>query len=129
VPERARHDARVTAEITLRDLAAHRSGLSETADLLWVGTGYSRSELLARLRHVGQEAPFHSTFSYSNVLYAALGEASARVSGKTWEDLVQARLLDPIGMPRTRFGTAAIEREGETLVLRMAGALRGKLEA
>ncbi|MFT3768724.1 MAG: serine hydrolase [Minicystis sp.] len=104
LPGFAMADARVTAEVTLRDLAAHRSGISEAADLLWFGTGYDRAAVLAGLRHVGQDAPFRSTFSYSNVLYLALGEAAARASGKSWDDLVRARLLDPIGMTRTRTG-------------------------
>lgn len=104
LPGFALQDARVTAELTLRDVLAHRSGLDETADLLWMGTGYDQGEVLERLRAVRQAAPLRSAFSYSNVLYSAAGKVVARSAGSSWEELVRKRLLEPAGMRESGLG-------------------------
>lgn len=104
LPGFALRDAQVTAELTLRDVLSHRSGLDESADLLWLGTGYDQSEVLQRLRAVPQAAPLRSAFSYSNVLYVAAGKLVAQAAGRTWEDELRARLFDPLGMRDSGFG-------------------------
>jgi CubicO group peptidase (beta-lactamase class C family) len=121
LPGFALKDPRVSAELTLRDALAHRSGLSESADLLWLGTGYDRAEVVSRLRFVGQAAPLRASFSYSNVLYVVAGELAARASGQAWEELVRARLLEPAGMREIDVGKSETsdiasphaERDGE----------------
>ncbi|TKC98826.1 serine hydrolase [Polyangium fumosum] len=100
-------DPHVGATLSIRDALAHRSGLEESADLLWLGTGFDRGEVIRRLCEVGQEAPLRAKFSYSNVLYTVAGELAARASGQTWEELVTSRLLDPAGMRESGFGAPA----------------------
>ena len=115
-------DPHVGATLSLRDALAHRSGLEESADLLWIGTGFDRGEVIRRLCEVGQAAPLRTQFSYSNVAYVVAGEVAARASGQTWEELVKSRLLDPAGMRESGFGAPTsgenvarphAERDGE----------------
>src|SRR5688500_16038859 len=56
-------DPYVTAELTIRDLLVHRSGLGLGAgDLLfWPGTTYDRDEIVRRLRYVPIENSFRAT--------------------------------------------------------------------
>ncbi|WP_170319489.1 serine hydrolase [Polyangium spumosum] len=100
-------DPHVAVALTLRDVLAHRSGLEDRADLLWIGTGFDRREVIRHLCQVGQAAPLRTQFSYSNVLYAVAGEFTARASGLSWEELVKSRLLDPAGMGESGFGAPA----------------------
>lgn len=104
LPGFALQDARVADELTLRDVLSHRSGLDETADLLWMGTGYDQGEVLERLRFVRQAAPLRSSFSYSNVLYSAAGRLVAQTAGQPFEELVRRRLLEPTGMRESGLG-------------------------
>lgn len=104
LPGFALHDPRVTAELTLRDVLAHRGGLDDSADLLWLGTGYDQDEVLQRLRAVPQASPLRSTFSYSNVLYVAAGKLVAQSAGSPWEDVIRTRLFGPLGMRDSGFG-------------------------
>jgi len=127
LPSFAMADARVTSELTLRDLLAHRSGLDERADLLWFGTGYDRDELMRRLRHVPQAAGLRSTYSYQNVLYLAAGQAVARVAGKTWDDFVKERIFAPLGMRRSNTSIRALE--GDENVARPHTIRGGSLRA
>ncbi|MFO0580288.1 MAG: serine hydrolase [Polyangia bacterium] len=127
LPGFALRDPKVTAELSLRDVLSHRSGLDEAADLLWMGTGYDQGEVLARLAAVRQAAPLRTTFSYSNVLYSAAGRLLAQSAGVSWQELVRTRLLEPAGMrdsglgvPRAADGNVAAphaERDGVLRVI------------
>src|SRR5690606_15670030 len=65
-------DPYVTREMRIRDLLAHRSGLSLGAgDLLyWPPTSYSTREVVERLRHVPIRNGFRSGYAYDNILFA-----------------------------------------------------------
>lgn len=108
LPEFRLHDPWVTQQITVRDLLAHRSGLSGVG-LLAIWSDFSSTEQLRRLRYLKPSWSFRSRFSYCNLCYLAAGEIIARVSGRSWETFVTERLLRPLGMKRsgTRIHTLA----------------------
>jgi CubicO group peptidase (beta-lactamase class C family) len=93
-------DPYVTREMTIRDLLVHRSGLGLGAgDLLWwPASTYDRKEIVRRLRHIPLATSFRSAYAYDNVLYLVAGEVLATASGTSWENFIQTRLLDPLGM-------------------------------
>ncbi|MDZ4699343.1 MAG: serine hydrolase [Rhodothermales bacterium] len=93
-------DAFVTRELTIRDLLVHRSGLGLGAgDLLWwPASTYNRREVAERLRYLPLVTSFRSAYAYDNVLYLVAGEVIETLSGMSWEDFVQTRILDRVGM-------------------------------
>ncbi|MFT5515695.1 MAG: CubicO group peptidase (beta-lactamase class C family) [Rhodothermales bacterium] len=93
-------DPYVSAELTVRDLLVHRSGLAPYAgDLLWwPPTELSRRTIAERLKYVPLSTSFRSTYAYDNVLYLVAGEIIQTLSGKTWEEFVEQRILDVVGM-------------------------------
>nr|AGC72651.1 beta-lactamase [uncultured bacterium A1Q1_fos_565] len=103
-PDLVFSDPVVTAQLTMLDILSHRSGISESADLLWTATGYDRKEVLRRLKDVPQESPFRSRFSYSNVLYALAGELAAKAEATTWESLIRQRIFVPAALHDAGFG-------------------------
>ncbi len=100
LPEFELKDPWVSRAITLRDLLSHRSGLG-SGSAGWALTHFDRSEVIRRLRHVEQEAPFRTRLVYSNSLYAVAGEVTAKAAGMPWERLITERLLQPLGMNRS----------------------------
>jgi CubicO group peptidase (beta-lactamase class C family) len=102
IPELVLPDSYMTANTTIRDLLAHRTGL-QGANFMWRFTGYDRAEVLRRVRYLKPEIPFRTGMVYSNVSYTIAGEAAARIAGTTWEALVRIRLLEPVGMTETYF--------------------------
>src|SRR5436189_3773804 len=100
LPDFAMYDPFVTRELTVRDLLVHRSGLGLGAgDLLWwPASTYDRAEIARRLRFIKPATSFRSAFAYDNVLYGVAGEVIETVSGQTWEEFVQSRILAKIGM-------------------------------
>ena len=93
-------DPYVTREMTVRDLLVHRSGLGLGAgDLLWwPPSTYNRREIASRLRYLPLATSFRSAYAYDNVLYLVAGEVIEAVSGQSWEDFMQARILAKVGM-------------------------------
>jgi len=96
------YDPYVSHEMRIRDLLSHRSGLGTfSGDLLWYGTGYSAKEVVRRARFIPPAGPFRASYGYSNLMFIAAGEVVAAVSGMSWQDFVETRILEPLGMDRT----------------------------
>ena len=100
LPWFAMYDPYVTRELSIRDLLVHRSGLGLGAgDLLWwPQSTYDRKEVAWRLRFIAPATSFRSAYAYDNVLYTVAGEVIEAVSGRVWEDFVQTRILEKVGM-------------------------------
>ncbi len=93
----------VSGEVTLRDLLCHRTGLPEHAGDLLEDLGYSRAEVLRRLRFQKLTGAFRSSYAYTNFGFTEAAVAAAKGAGKTWEDLAADRLFKPLGMDRTSY--------------------------
>lgn len=89
-------------QVTLRDLVTHRTGLSRN-DLLWFGSPWGREEIIRRIGHVPLTKSFRSAYQYQNIMYLTAGVAAGNASKSTWEELVQKRLFDPLGMTGANF--------------------------
>ncbi len=102
LPYFALYDPYVSDAMRVRDLLCHRSGLGTfSGDLLWYGTTYTAEDVVRRARHVKQAGPFRASYGYSNLMFITAGEVIRAVSGQSWADFVEARILDPLGMERT----------------------------
>ena len=100
-------DPYLTANVTIRDLLSHRTGMHATNGA-WYFTSLDRSRLLSLIRNMKVGAPFRTQMIYSNIGYTVAGEAARVAAGTTWEDLIAKRILLPLGMNRTTsvFNTA-----------------------
>ncbi len=93
-------DPYVTHEMRIRDLLAHRSGLSLGAgDLLyWPPTSYTTKEVVERLRHVPLAHGFRSHYAYDNILFAVATLVIEQASGQSYADYVRQHIFQPVGM-------------------------------
>jgi len=101
IPEFKLYDPYATAEFTIRDLLTHRSGLGLGAgDLMDFpdSTDFTMKDVIHNLRYFKPVSSFRSKFDYDNQLYKVAGEVVARVSGMSWEDFIQTRIMTPLGM-------------------------------
>ncbi|QOY94855.1 serine hydrolase [Massilia sp. UMI-21] len=103
LPDFRMYDAYVTAEMTIRDLLTHRSGLGLGAgDLMWwPTTNFSTDEIIHNLRYIKPATSFRSSYAYDNLLYIVAGKIIAAKSGKTWGETMHEWILAPIGMTGT----------------------------
>lgn len=104
-------DPYVTREMRIRDLLAHRSGLSLGAgDLLyWPTTTYSNREVAERLRHVPIKGGFREQYAYDNILFGVAQLVIEQVGGMPYEQFLRTRIFAPLGMDRTRFNSDKLE--------------------
>jgi CubicO group peptidase (beta-lactamase class C family) len=100
LPQFRMYDPYVTREFTIRDLLTHRSGLGLGAgDLMFFpATDFTRAEIIHGLRYLKPVSGFRSKFDYDNLLYMVAGQLVPAVTGKSWEDFVTERILDPLKM-------------------------------
>ena len=104
IPEFKLYSPYVTEEFTIRDLLTHRSGLGLGAgDLMFFpdSSDFVLKDILYNLRFLKQVSGFRTKYDYDNNLYIVAGEVVARVSGKSWDDFVQERIIEPLGMGKT----------------------------
>jgi CubicO group peptidase (beta-lactamase class C family) len=90
-----------TKQITIRDFLSHRSGLAtESGDML-EDLGYSRPDILYRMRYLPLPGQFRKTYAYSNFGYTTGAMAAAIKLGKPWETIAEEQLYSRLGMNST----------------------------
>jgi CubicO group peptidase (beta-lactamase class C family) len=108
IPELRMHEPWVTANLTITDLLAHRSGLMPHAGdlLLWpVPNEFTKDDIIHALRYFPLERGFRAGYSYDNLLYIVAGEVVARVAGQAWGSFVDQEIMRPLGMRRCFAGS------------------------
>ena len=93
------------ADITIRHLLTHMSGLRPDLDLAEAWTGSDTAIALA-VEEVPTSTP-GQRFVYSDINFFLLGDIVRRVSGQTLDRFAKQEIFDPLGMRDTMFLPAA----------------------
>jgi CubicO group peptidase (beta-lactamase class C family) len=110
LPDFEMHDPWISDEIRISDLLTHRSGLPTFGgDHLWIGQNLPREEVVRRVRFLEPDGQFRASFHYQNLMYLVAGQAAAAAGGASWDELLQARILDPLGMASTTTTLESLE--------------------
>jgi CubicO group peptidase (beta-lactamase class C family) len=94
-------DELAVANVTIRDLFAHRSGLPGHVGDDIEELGFTQGEILQRLRLAKPAYSFRNGYSYSNFGLTEGAVAAARFAGRSWEETCEERLYKPLGMNST----------------------------
>ena len=94
-------DELAAANVTIRDLFAHRSGLPGHVGDDVEELGFTQGEILQRLRLAKPAYSFRNGYSYSNFGLTEGAVAAARFSGRSWEETAEEKLYKPLGMTST----------------------------
>jgi CubicO group peptidase (beta-lactamase class C family) len=104
LPDFKLYDPYVSANMTIRDLLCHRSGLKTfSGDLIWYGTTYSRKEVIERARYLKPTYGFRSNYGYSNIMFLTAGEIIPVVTGKSWDEFIKENFFEPLGMKNNQY--------------------------
>ncbi|KAG5927431.1 hypothetical protein E4U42_002266 [Claviceps africana] len=102
---RSRSDV-VTNHLTVVDLLSHRAGLAKF-NFWWQGAEgvqlIDKSELLRYYQELEPTGSFRADWAYSNWGYAVVGEVIAAVSGMTYAEYLERKILRPLRMKNTSF--------------------------
>jgi len=118
IPDFKMYNPYVTQEFTVRDLLTHRSGLGLGAGdlMIWPdSTKVTKAELIHNLRFLKPVSGFRTKFDYDNLLYVVAGEVLAKVSGLTWEDFIEQRIMRPLGMTESAADYSRLKDKANTI--------------
>ena len=106
-------DAKVTHEVQIKHLACQCTGMpAQDYDSEFHNRSMTPTALIQFLGTMQPTAPFGKTFIYSNILPAAAGFIAGSVAepgkepGAAYDDAMQKKVLDPLGMTRSTFDFA-----------------------
>ncbi|WP_201023295.1 serine hydrolase domain-containing protein [Serinicoccus chungangensis] len=94
-------DEAAAAEITVRQLLAHTSGMDGD---VFTDTGRGDdcvARYLEQAGTIGQNHPVGATWSYCNSGYVVLGAIVEKVTGQTWDGALRSRIIEPLGLTHT----------------------------
>ncbi|XP_076452707.1 uncharacterized protein LOC143288243 [Babylonia areolata] len=111
-------DDYVTKHVTLTDLLTHRTGLCASNLPFMAGFPDTMTSALfeKRIRHLPLSTAFRGGFVYNNWMYTLAGRVAEVLGGASWEELLHTRLLQPMGMLRTKTFTQASRTQSNDTV-------------
>jgi CubicO group peptidase (beta-lactamase class C family) len=104
IPEFKMYNPYVTEEFTIKDLLTHRSGLGLGAGdlMMWPdSSNFSKKDIIHNLRYLKPVSSFRTKYDYDNNLYIVAGEVVAKVSGMSWENFIETRIMKPLKMTQS----------------------------
>ncbi|RYJ39617.1 Beta-lactamase [Flavobacterium anhuiense] len=108
LPEFKMYNDYVTENFNIQDLVTHRSGLGlGIGDLMFFpdGSNFTIQDVTKSFQHFKPVSAFRTKFDYDNLLYIIAGEIIAKVSGQSYEQFVQQRIIVPLQMNHTFVGS------------------------
>lgn len=112
VPQIKFYNQELYNNITLRDMLAHRTGISRH-DFIWYKSDFSRKELFDRLIYLEPSQPIRQSSLYNNLMYAASGYSLELIKGKTWENFIQENFFNPLVMNSSLFTIEDMEMKSD----------------
>ncbi|MDP9962191.1 serine hydrolase [Chryseobacterium lathyri] len=101
IPEFQMYDPYVSQNVTIKDLVTHRAGLGlGQGDLMFFPEGGSLTvnDIVHNVRYLKPENPFRTTLDYNNIMFIVAGEVIHRISGLSWAEFIEQRIMKPVGM-------------------------------
>ena len=105
IPEFQLYDPWVTENFTVRDLVTHRNGMGLGAgDLMFFpeGNDFDVDDVINGVKYLEPESSFRSKFAYNNNMFIIAGEVLKRVSGLSWEEFIETKIMKPVGMTSSK---------------------------
>ncbi len=105
IPEFQLYDPWVTTNFTIRDLVTHRSGMGLGAgDLMFFpeGNDFTVKDIINGVKYLKPKTSFRSKFAYNNNMFIIAGEVLKRVSGLSWEEFIETKIMVPVGMTNSK---------------------------
>lgn len=99
--------------VTLRDMLAHRTGITRHDSIWYQRDSLTRKDVCDRLKYLKPDVSLRQTFIYNNLMYATVGYIIELLSGKTWEKFVREKILKPLEMHSTVYTIAEMLKHAD----------------
>jgi CubicO group peptidase (beta-lactamase class C family) len=107
------NDPKVSPLLTIHDLMSHWTGVGRH-DLAWYQrTDLDRASFLAMIPKLPVSTAPRTAFIYNNYMIVAAAHVAELITGQTWEDLLQSRVFNALGMTGTNFSTTVTKASAD----------------
>jgi beta-lactamase class C len=103
-------DSVSTADLTIRNLLSHTSGLVPYAFDNLVEADQDLSTIIERLDEVDISAPPGELYGYQNVMFSMLDPIARKTTGIPYQELLEEKIFNPLGMFDASAGPVDIKR-------------------
>jgi CubicO group peptidase (beta-lactamase class C family) len=93
-------------------MMCHRTGLPRH-DYSWYGSTASRQELLERVQYQEPSSELREKYQYNNFMFMAQGLVIEKLTGKSWEENLKERILEPLQMVHTNMSVGEMEQSDD----------------
>ncbi|MEN0038949.1 MAG: serine hydrolase domain-containing protein [Cellvibrio sp.] len=94
-------------QLTLRHALGQSSGLPRHTYTHYIDENMSYADMVNRLRYVNFACAPGKCFAYQNVMYSLAGDMIKKKSGVSFENYVEKKIFDPLGMRSASYGLAS----------------------
>ena len=101
LPDFKMYDPWVTANMQVKDVMTHKSGLGGQVGTYLPNLGYDRDDIYRMMAQIKPTYSFRNDYQYNNITFIIAAKIIEKVTGKTWEENVQERIFNPLGMTST----------------------------
>lgn len=116
IPELEFYNSEMNAQITIKDLMTHRTGLPRH-DGSWKSfRNHSKEEFLARIEFQEPVAPVRSKWIYNNFMYMLQGSIVERITENTWAQNIEQNLFEPLEMTNSNTNIDALKKNSEAAI-------------
>lgn len=91
-------------QLTLRHVLSQSSGLPTHTYSHFIDSNMAYAETVRRLQYVNFVCPPGKCYAYQNVVYSLAGEMIKKKAGMSYENYVEKKLFEPLGMQSASFG-------------------------
>jgi CubicO group peptidase (beta-lactamase class C family) len=92
----------LTKELNLIDIVSHRMGLETfQGDFMYWASDLTAEQVIEKFGNITPRYDFRTKYGYTNAGYAVAGKIIEKVSGLTWDEFLQEKILSPLSMNRT----------------------------
>lgn len=113
LPQLSFYNTEMNNQITVRDLMAHRTGISRY-DMSWfLFNTANRDSIIRRVKYMKPTSGIREKWYYNNFMFLAQGMIVERLSGKTWEQNIKEKFFGPLEMNRSTTDFNAFKNDSD----------------
>ncbi len=113
IPELKFYNDDMNADITVKDLMCHRTGLPRHDYSWYLFNTDSKDSLISRIAFQEPSAKVRERWQYNNFMFLSQGVITEKVTGKTWEQNIAEKFFRPLGMTTSNVSIAELEKSTE----------------